>query len=585
LLPLGVIGRTQERFEGIPIAVELTQHQLIVATALASDKTLFYAGLFHDILKPALQFFKTENRKWSWQHLNYRMGNKDIPLRDYLRDNQAISKLGIDESTFLDIIQCHHRNPWCRKKSLLKHNPINYVESKLGITSIEATLLPSRGLENIGLHVCLEARGLSHPYHYFVLTMLYHGLKYYLNRLYGEIFSKLGLKKLIVEYYFEDYNLPLIEFENNTLIIKYYVDSPMFRGLRIRHEYSSEFSFDMRVLKDGGIGFAFGWSDVLVYMVPYVSSSQYSYRIACVIPGLVSYNEGKIEDNDDVKESFKDKVKDILLKVINDLESSLDLDVSYEDNIVKYLEGHEQGNYNCLFCTRRTNHKIKLSRTGLLSEKFTDYHRISGSVEGTEASICPLCHLGFIMEEKFRKQGPSFLVPLAGDTTGVGVARDFADKFLSKTGAIPINMEEGVVLSILGHSTLQLISNAWYQSLLKRIDKTPVKLPWVNAYNIRSQRDIDILRLSFLISREVLLYPLIIKVRPRALISTYGGRNKKFVLNTDLLEGHVLWRGEESDLTEEQLDALKPILREIGKSKIGQLRKLYSRLVSLYGLR
>ncbi len=582
---MGVIGRTQERFGGIPVAVELTQHQLIVATALASDRTLFYAGLFHDILKPALRFVKTRKGDWNWWHLNYRIGNEEVPLRDYLQSNQAISKLGIDENTFLEIIQCHHPNPWCKKKSLLKHNPINYVESRLGITSIEATLLPSRGLENIGLHVCLEARGLSHPYHYFVLTMIYHGLKYYLNRLYGEIFSKLGLKKLIVEYHFGDYNLPLIEFENGTLIIKYYVDSLMFRGLLIRHEYNSEFSFDMRVLKEGGVGFTFGWSDVLVYMVPHVSSSQYSYRIACVIPGLVSYNEGKIEDNDDVKESFKNKVKDILLKVINDLESSLDLDVSYEDNIIKYLEGHEQGDYNCLFCTRRTNHKIKLSRTGLLSEKFTDYHRISGSVEGAEASVCPLCHLGFMMEERFRKQGPSFLVPLAGDTTGVGVARDFADKFLSKTGAIPINMEEGVVLSILGHSTLQLISNAWYQSLLKRIDKTPVKLPWVNAYNIRSQRDIDILRLSFLISREVLLYPLIIKVRPRALISTYGGRNKKFVLNTDLLEGHVLWRGEESDLTEEQLDALKPILREIGKNKIGQLRKLYNRLVSLYGLR
>lgn len=581
MLPLGVIGRTQKDFGGIPIAVELTHHQLIVATALASDRTLFYAGLLHDILKPALRFDKKKNGSWRWLHLSY--GNEEKLLRDYLQSNQAISKLGIDENTFSEIIQCHHFiRQWCSKGP--RHNPINYVEKELEITSIEATLLPSKVLENIGLHVCLEARGLSHPYHYFVLTMIYHGLKYYLNRLYGEIFSKLGLKKLIVEYHFGDYNLPLIEFENGTLTIKYYIDSPMFRRLLIRHEYSSESSFDMRV-KKYEIRFTFGWSDVLVYMVPHVSSSQYSYRIACVIPGLVSYNEGKIKCNNDVKKSFKNKVKGILLKVINDLESSLNLNVSYGDIIIKYLEGHEQGDYSCLFCSRRTEHKIKLSRTGLLSEKFTDYHRISGSVEGAEASVCPLCHIGFIMEEKFRKKGPSFLVPLAGDTTGVDVAKDFADKFLSKYGAVPINVEEGVVLSILGYSTLQSISNAWYQSLLKRVDKTPVEPPWVSVYKIRSQSDIDGLRFKFLISREVLLYPLIIKVRPRALISAYGGQNKKFILNTDLLIGHVLWRGEESDLTEEQLDALKPILRDTDKSKIGRLRKVYERLVSLYGLR
>ncbi len=587
MLPLGVIGRTQERFGGIPIVTELTQHQLIVATVLASNETLFYAGLLHDILKPAFRFVKNRDGDWKWWHLNYNVGGKEVPLSNYLQDNQAISNLNIDKDVFLDIIQCHHPNPWCKKKSLLKNNPINYVENekKLGITPIETTLLPSKGLDNIGLHVCLEARGLNHPYHYFVLTMIYYGLKYYLNKLYGEIFSKLGLNKLVVEYYFGNYSLPLIEYVNGTLVIKYYVNSSEFRGLRIRHEYSSEYSFDMRILREGGVGFTFGWSDVLVYMVPHVNPFGYSYRIACVIPGLVNYDGAKPRDDTSIKELFKDKVENIIYNVIDDLESSLGLSVGYGDVIVKYLEGGEEGNYSCLFCSRRTSYKIRLSKTGLLSEKFTDYHRISGSAEGAEISVCPLCHLGFILEERFRKQGPSFLVPLAGDTTGAIIARDFAGKFSSKNGSIPVNTNEGVILSILGQSTLQLISDAWYQSLLKRTSKASVKLPWMNAYNIRSQRDVDMLRFSFLISREVLLYPLIIKVRPRALISTYGGRNKKFVLNTDLLEGHILWRGEESDLTEEQLDALKPILREMGKSKIGQLRKIYSRLVGLYGLR
>ena len=587
MLSFGVIARTQEDFGGIPVIAELTQHQLIVATTLASSKTLFYAGLLHDSLKPALGFVKSGNGGWKWWHLNYNMEGREIPLRDYLQSNQAISKLGINEEAFLEIIQCHHPNPWCRKKKLLKRNPINYVEGRLGITSMEATILPSKGLENIGLHVCLEAKGLKHPYHYFVTNVIYHGLKHYLNELYGEIFSKLGLERLIVEYYFGEYNLPIIEYEEGKLTIKYFISSSQFKGLHIRHEYGSNLRFSISLSKEGGVGFTFGWSDVLVYMIPYASASQYSYRIACVIPGLVTYDydEDKIEESSNSKTVFKNKVRDITLKVIDDLEKSLNLGTSYGDIIIDYLEGREQGDYNCLFCGKRAVSRIRLSRSGLLSEKFTDYHRISGIIEGEKVSVCPLCHVGFIMEERFRKQGPSFLVPLAGEPTEVKVSKDFTDRFLSKYGDMPLSAREGVILSVLGYSTLQLISNAWYQSLLKEVSKLPVKLPWINAYNVRSQRDIDALRLGFLITREVLLYPLVIKVRPKAIIPSYGGRNKKFVLNTDLLEGHVLWRGEEHDLTEEHLDALKPILVEVSKSKIGQLRKLYSRVVDLYGLR
>jgi len=58
MLSFGVIARTQEYFDGIPVVAEITHHQLIVATALASDAALFYSGLFHDILKPLLRFRK-----------------------------------------------------------------------------------------------------------------------------------------------------------------------------------------------------------------------------------------------------------------------------------------------------------------------------------------------------------------------------------------------------------------------------------------------------------------------------------------------------------------------------------------------
>jgi len=293
----------------------------------------------------------------------------------------------------------------------------------------------------------------------------------------------------------------------------------------------------------------------------------------------------RIEENVQAREGFKAKVSDVLVEVINNLESNIGLRENYGQLIIDYLRGDEKGNYSCLFCGKRTSHKVRLSRNGLLSDKFTDYHRIKGSVEGLEASVCPLCHVGFILEEKFRIRGPIFVLPLAGEPVNVSVSRDFVESFMSNYGQLPVNIEEGVISSVIGYSTLQLTSNAWYISLLKEIESHSTNLPWIKAYTIRAQRDINDLYFEFFILREVLLYPLLIKIRPRAIISSYGGKNKKFVLNTDLLEGHILWRGEEHDLTEEQLDALKPILREINKSKIGRLRKLYSRVVNLYGLR
>ena len=114
-------------------------------------------------------------------------------------------------------------------------------------------------------------------------------------------------------------------------------------------------------------------------------------------------------------------------------------------------------------------------------------------------------------------------------------------------------------------------------------------LPGLRVYNVRRKKNVEELHLGYLISRKVLLYPLEVKVRPKALISSYGGRNKKFVLNTDVVEGHQLWMGDEHDLTEDQLDALEPLLEELSKAKIKakirDYRRIFSRVVELYGLR
>lgn len=559
---------------------EITHHQIVVATALASDATLFYAGLLHDILKPVLNFEKTL-RGWKWKHsYDIEIKGRKVSVKDVLKGISFPNSLNINKNELIDLVASHH------DRDAYKFNPISYVESrkKFGLPLIETTLIPSKDFSEIGLHVCLEVAGLNHPYHYLVLTLNYHGLKYYLNKLYGELFRSLGLHRLIVDYYFGDVGVPKVNYKNGTLLISYFVQSNEFKGLHIRHEYSDDIEFKITKM-NSGVVLSFGWSDILVYIVPYMGSSAVSYRIACVIPGLIEYYNGRIQENILVKKGFEAKVNEILVRVINNLEGSIGLRESYGQFTVNYLRGGEKGNYSCLFCGKRTSHRVKLSRSGLLSDKFTDYHRIRGGAEGLEASVCPLCHVGFTLEEKFRRQGPIFVLPLAGDPLDVSVSGDFVKAFTSSYGELPINIEEGVIPSIIGYSTLQLTSNAWYASLLKEVVSHSINLPWIRGYLVRAQRDINDLYFEFFISRKVLLYPLIVKIRPRAIISSYGGKNKKFVLNTDLFEGHILWKGEEHDLTEEQLDTLGPILREVGKSKIGQLRKLYSRMVSLYGLR
>jgi len=82
----------------------------------------------------------------------------------------------MDKNKLLEIIQCHHPNPWCKNKKLLKNNPINYVESKLGLPVIESTILPRKELSEIGLYTCVEAKDLNHPYHCFVLNLLYQAI-------------------------------------------------------------------------------------------------------------------------------------------------------------------------------------------------------------------------------------------------------------------------------------------------------------------------------------------------------------------------------------------------------------------------
>jgi len=598
MLPYGLIARTQKLFGGLPVAAELTQHQIMVATALASGPTPFYAGLLHDILKPLFDF-KLEGGEWKWYHLKeVDIGSgKSIAVKDVLEGIDLPSSVSRDR---LESIIVEHHN------GKIKNNPIRYVEERegLGLPVIESTLLPRKELEKIGLHICVEAPAIAHPYHFFILTLLYQGLRHHLNRVYGEVFSKLGLNRLVVKYIFGERRAPEVTYEGNTLSISYSVPSKQYSGLHIRHEYGSDLMFSMSP-EQNGISFTFGWGDVLTFMVPYIGPlggheqtvensrketediidlGRVSYRIVCIIPGIVKSNDNISEDSQ-AKENFKKRVEDVLKQIVHEIEESSEKCPKYElETLRDYLEWRESGGYICIFCGRRTKEK----EIGVLSEMFTDYPRTNPIVIGAEHSICPLCHIGYLLEEKFRGQGPSFILPLAAEPLNVAISEDFRYRFTTP----PIEVKEGIVPSILGQSTLQLLSHAWYLSLL---ETSNIQKPeWIKGYKVRSSENMKEIYLDFMLTRKVLLYPLEIKLRPRAIVSSYGGKKKKFVLNTDVIEGHILWKGEEHDLTEDQLDALEPVLKDLGRIHAGilekakvrkKMEKVYSGLKRMYGLR
>jgi len=356
---------------------------------------------------------------------------------------------------------------------------------------------------------------------------------------------------------------------SSTLVLRYYVPSTSYRGLRVVHEYGGDASFGVKV-RGKHVEIRHAWSDVLTFLTPSPSIDGLTYRVSCVVPGVVAYNGGSVSTSGDTR-GFENKVREAVRRVLDEI------DRSYGEILLNYIEGSEWGDYRCIFCSKRTDRRVGLSQRGLLSEKFTDYHRVR-----VGESACPLCHVGFRYEELLRERGPAFCLFLPCEISSVEVADDFKQKYHSAYGACPLNPEEGVALSVLGLSTMQLMSKAWYMSLLKEAGRRGSLPEWIRSYTLRAQGDVSEFHVRFLIDRRVLIYPLTVKIRPKALISSYGGRKKKFVLNTEALEGHTLWRGSELDITEEHLDVLEPLT---ANAKSLLYKRVYGTLVSIYGLR
>lgn len=138
MLLFGVIGRTQEYFGGLPLMAEITHHQLIVATAIASEPSLFFAGLLHDVLKPLLNFVKDEKGCWNWRHLwKVNTGSKLIDIDNVLSASKLPSYVDVDQ--VINIIK-HHHDKNERYLEILVSTKYPYL-LKVLIRGSEATLL------------------------------------------------------------------------------------------------------------------------------------------------------------------------------------------------------------------------------------------------------------------------------------------------------------------------------------------------------------------------------------------------------------------------------------------------------------
>lgn len=53
------------------------------------------------------------------------------------------------------------------------------------------------------------------------------------------------MNRLIVNYYFGENKIPIVNYNSGILSITYFVPSEKFRGLYVRHEYGSELTFNI----------------------------------------------------------------------------------------------------------------------------------------------------------------------------------------------------------------------------------------------------------------------------------------------------------------------------------------------------
>lgn len=550
-LPLGVVGRTVElRRDRTVIAnlvclSELTQHQLSIAVlASGAGKEAFYAGLFHDVYKSAMNW-RRKRYKWSWYHLV-----DEHTFKDILMPLNSITRVDITAH------QCahHHRDDT---------NPIRVVERRAVPAELKVPL--PEELRKVAYNVA--SFSTRSPYRAFVASLLIEKLLSELNEAYAQLFDqKFGLKELHAKYVFKQYQPfsenPVIDYDDGVLSAEIPVRAPpSLKGLVIEHHYLPTLDRPSLSVEEKHVELRLRFSDALAF--PIIGYENVMLWAITPFEGL-----GKGQDLKKrlirAFEEAKGRALDNLLKVSGVKPDLADrIRDALPDELSEYIPPRT-GEPKCMFCGARATFRVARSL-----ERFVDVDRIVAF----NITACAPCKLAYDIENARRASVPLCIIPLPATPTEAEALDTFREGIVQGDFPIPTHALPPVKTA-LEEPWARTMSWAFYNAVLRDPDEFGLR-------KLKSPREIDIPLFRFFLSRSALLYPFVFRIRPAALISAWTTTGKKkFVLNVDTASEFVLLPGAERDLTLEDIDVLAPLVRE-GKNV---LRKAYSVMRQLYEL-
>ena len=552
-LPLGVMSRTTRIRDraNIPCMSELTQHQLAVALLVSSaGKEAFYAGLFHDSYKVAMDWHYVGRWEW-WHKAVMRYASKD----DYgfVAD---VGKVGVDVDEVMRLCFSHHD----RRIRRPEENPIKYVEMQLGEPELEKFLF-NKSLDLFT--VKLASFRVVNPYRAFVVSLLFERFLDRANEVYAGFFSReFGLRELHVVYRFEDYSgyeEPDVGFDDGVLSVEYRVKSPSsLRGFVVEHVYSPERG--VRVNVEGKhVELYAGFSDLLVFPLPTMGG----FEIRALAP-IEEFDQGRLREG--LVRGGEDCLVNALRRSCEDV-AGLVRDSSLEQRLrgelLDALENYRRGEPECIFCGAEASYVV----AGSLA-RFVDVDRITPF--GRMA--CAPCKLAYIIEEANRLRIPLSIMSLPAIPRFGEVIEGFEEVvpgFSLITPGLP------PIITIADEPWARLASQIFYDAVATPPDDSGLR-------RIRNKDELNVSLFRYFLTRRVLLYPVEFKVVPLAIISAWTkSRQKKFILNIDSASGFVVLPGIERDLTYEDLDVLEPVARLDDET----IRKTYTIIKQIYGVK
>ena len=554
ILPLGITGRTVElRGDGGRTTVanlvcfsELTQHQLSVAVlASGAGKEAFYAGLFHDVYKSAMDW-RLRHHKWSWYHLVDETRFRDVlmPLSDI-----------VDVKRAAHLCSRHHSRDTV--------NPIREVE-RCAVEPIERRLPPLEQLGGIAHEVV--SLNIRSPYRAFVASLLIEKLLNRLNESYARFFDQeFGLKELHVKYVFKQYRPlsenPQVDYDNGILRIEIPVrTSPPFEELVVEHHYLPALKRPDLLVREKHVELTLRFSDALVF--PIIGDED--IMLWAITPAE------RIDSTQALRTKLAAAFEEAKRKALDDLLDTADISPNLVDELKDKLPDELSqykppgaGKPKCMFCGSTASFRVARSL-----DRFVDVDRIVAF----SIMACAPCKLAYDIENARRTRIPLCVTPLPATPINAEVLNTFkidvVPGFSIPTHPIP------PIKTALEEPWARIVSWAFYNAILEELDELGLR-------KLRNPRELNIPLFSFFLSREILLYPFVFKIRPAAMISgwTMTGK-KKFVLNLDTASDFVVLPGAERDLTLEDLDVLA-VLKDSGPDS---LRKAYRTMRRIYGL-